>query len=450
MNIVVFSGGTATNSLTPCFSKISVAKNYELTYVLPISDNGGSTSEILRVVGGPAIGDMRSRIVRLVKDKQLAHLLSYRLPNDRIKAKEEWNGIVEGHHSLWHNVPTEVKEICRAFFIHVQSELLKRTKISNPFRFEMASIGNFFLTGARLFLGSLDASIELMMRIGRCDSHVHVIPCINTNHTHHISALLTNGEVITGQSQISHPSKPSFNKEQRTESTADITRDGFIHLDTPAEINYGNNGVLEEEEEEYANPIYILPELKNSQLHFDKLNVEVTLPAPIKRLLYINPYGEEIKPMGNSRAISKIKKADMVVYSIGSLVTSLLPIVILGNIADIISESDGIHKVLLVNNKYDRETCWLDGITYVQLLVESMSRAVRKYRQSKASLPCTDGKLPLKWSIFVTDIVYLTKGAIQINENFFAERGVKCHKVDSDKMENELLADVLTKINSCK
>ena len=33
----------------------------KLSYVIGISDNGGSTSEILRVFGGPGIGDVRSR-----------------------------------------------------------------------------------------------------------------------------------------------------------------------------------------------------------------------------------------------------------------------------------------------------------------------------------------------------------------------------------------------------
>lgn len=458
MNIVVFSGGTATNILTPCFSEISIAKNHELSYILPISDNGGSTSEILRVLGGPAIGDIRSRIVRLVKDEQVEELLSYRLPNDRIKAKLEWNAIVEGHHSIWQNMPTEVKEICRAFFIHVQAELLKRNRTSNPFRFEKASIGNFFLTGARLFLGSLDASIELMMRIGRCDPHVHVIPCISSNHTHHISALLTNGEVITGQSQISHPSKPNSHAKERVNSVVDITKGNFVHLEAPREpsadsfeasTSEGNeDDEEEEEEEEYANPVYILPALKNSQLHFDKLDVEEVLPAPIERLLYINPYGEEVKPSGNSRAIAKLKRADMVVYSIGSLITSLLPITILGNIADVISGSQNLLKVLLLNNKYDRETSWLNGTAYVQTVVESMSRAVRKYKESKGTSTESDHDLPVSWNKFVTDIVYLTGSEIKIDEKDFIGKGIRLHKIESAKMQNENLADILTKINA--
>lgn len=144
------------------------------------------------------------------------------------------------------------------FYYPYASRTLEKIKHSNPFQFESASIGNFFLTGARLFLGSLDASIELMMRIGRCSPLVHVIPCINTNHTHHISALLTNGEMITGQSQISHPSK-SVPKDNSIAHSAK-----FIHLlgsyDDHLKILLDDEE--EEAEEEYANPIYILPELK--------------------------------------------------------------------------------------------------------------------------------------------------------------------------------------------
>lgn len=445
--MVVLSGGTATNFLTSCFSEISVDQDCELTYILPISDNGGSTSEILRVVGGPAIGDIRSRVAQLVGDPQVEKLLSYRLPNDNVKAKEEWNSIVEGQHSVWRHIPTPVKEMCRAFIIHMQSELLKKTKSSHAFRFEKASVGNFFLTGARLFLGSLDATVELLMRISRCNPHVNVIPCISSNHTHHIAALLTNGEVIRGQSQISHPSKPKTSQSQLPPSIAG----GSTTRPTTATTTATRSEALdlfseEEQEEEFANPIYILPELKHSQLHFDKLENEETFSAPIERLLYINPYGEEIKPQGNPRAVSKIKRTDMVVYSIGSLVTSLLPIVILGNIADVISEAKCIRKVLLLNNAYDRESLWLDGIHYVKLVVESMSRAVQTYKESKGSKDSTP--LELDWTHFVTDVVYPISGEIQINENVLEARGIRCHGIDSNRMENESLKQILVQIKS--
>jgi hypothetical protein len=51
--IVVFSGGSATNSLVDIFNNVAEARDCPLSYIIPISDNGGSSSEIIRVFGGP-------------------------------------------------------------------------------------------------------------------------------------------------------------------------------------------------------------------------------------------------------------------------------------------------------------------------------------------------------------------------------------------------------------
>lgn len=51
--IVVFSGGSAANNLVDVFESVRAANDASLSYVIPISDNGGSTSEIIRVFGGP-------------------------------------------------------------------------------------------------------------------------------------------------------------------------------------------------------------------------------------------------------------------------------------------------------------------------------------------------------------------------------------------------------------
>ena len=44
----VISGGTGCNSICSAFG--------DACYVLPVSDDGGSSSEIIRVLGGPSIG----------------------------------------------------------------------------------------------------------------------------------------------------------------------------------------------------------------------------------------------------------------------------------------------------------------------------------------------------------------------------------------------------------
>ena len=49
-----FSLGTAANSLVDVFNKIVEKRRCQLNYVIPISDNGGSSSELIRFVGGPS------------------------------------------------------------------------------------------------------------------------------------------------------------------------------------------------------------------------------------------------------------------------------------------------------------------------------------------------------------------------------------------------------------
>ena len=60
--LVVFSGGSAANSLVDVFNEVIEKNSCTLTYVIPISDNGGSSSQLIRVVGGPGIGDIRSEL----------------------------------------------------------------------------------------------------------------------------------------------------------------------------------------------------------------------------------------------------------------------------------------------------------------------------------------------------------------------------------------------------
>lgn len=45
---LVISGGTGGNSICSAFG--------DACYVLPVSDDGGSSSEIIRVLGGPSVG----------------------------------------------------------------------------------------------------------------------------------------------------------------------------------------------------------------------------------------------------------------------------------------------------------------------------------------------------------------------------------------------------------
>lgn len=388
-SIVIISGGTASNSLVNTFSSLSP----HISYLLPISDNGGSTSELMRVIGGPAIGDLRSRITRLIPNESTAlrDLLSHRLSECREDAKQEWAEIVEGTHPRWYPVESQCRELIRPFFTHVHVELLKRSRPNREFRFESASVGNLFLTGARLFCGSLDSAIELFLRVTLVPNSIAVLPALNTNFSHHISAELENGLIITGQSQISHPSEVYFTAASSINTpfpeNPQAAPSVYVHPpivdssrpSTPVgagggpsryKTTHSTNGSPDSSDEEDAHLPFTHPDLKTSQLHFSK-DVTTPLVSPIRRIFYINPYGQEIHPRASSRVIRTLEKADAIIFSIGSLFTSTVPVVILQGFASSIQDTHNSTKkrILLLNGSLDRETNGLDAIGFVRALV---------------------------------------------------------------------------------
>ncbi|KAL6991197.1 hypothetical protein U1Q18_009315 [Sarracenia purpurea var. burkii] len=90
-SLLVFSGGTAFNGVVEELKKLTT----RVAHVLPVSDDGGSTAEVVRVLGGPAVGDIRSRCLRLSDQRTsealaVQRLLGHRLPLDAQRAKSEW------------------------------------------------------------------------------------------------------------------------------------------------------------------------------------------------------------------------------------------------------------------------------------------------------------------------------------------------------------------------
>lgn len=469
LKIAVISGGTATNELVGLFRSLSP----NITYILPILDNGGSTSELIRVIGGPAIGDIRSRLTRLIPSKQeeLRKLLSFRLSSDAREAKTQWNEIVDGTHPLWAKINSSTKEILRAFFIHVHVELLKRSKhqfsmhSNKLFRYELANVGNLFLTGVRLFIGSLDSAIELFSRLVGIDPDVEVLPCINTNFTYHISALLENGLIITGQSQISHPSQtdptidnypPPIDKTRPSTPTEDFLRTNYfgatldgLHLEIPInEVAIANTRrsddhlekkksidsyVSDDSDEESGNvPQYTHPELKKSQLHFNKTENIEPLLSPIKRIFYISPYGEEICPTAHNRVTSSLSNSDVIIYSIGSLMTSIVPVIILKGIgraiANDICQFPGYNKkrILLLNGCADRETYGMTAKDYIDVIVKSATYSLSGIKGG----PSNSTAEP-EWNKVVSHLCYMKDPKIEVDTNFLQNvKNIQCIEVN--------------------
>ncbi|KAI8477038.1 MAG: UPF0052-domain-containing protein [Monoraphidium minutum] len=310
--LVVFSGGTAFNSLAGHLRQLTT----RVAHVLPVSDDGGSTAEIVRVLGGPAVGDIRSRCLRLADDqgseaRAVKRLLAHRLPHaDAGAAKLEWYAIVEGQHALWDGVSEPYKHMIRSFLVHFHMQILGHS--TEQFNFANGSIGNFFFAGSRTFFRSLESAIFLFSRVARIPEGSVVLPAICTEERITLGAELEDGTVVRGQNAISHP-------------TADISGGG----------DFGSQLV-------------------------DKSADHPPLPSPIRRVFYLSQEGSgqehEVYPPPNPRILSEIQGADAVVYGIGSLYTSVCPSLILDGVGEAIAARPDTLKVMLLNGSHDRET----------------------------------------------------------------------------------------------
>ncbi len=98
-----------------------------------------------------------------------------------------------------------------------------------------------------------------------------------------------------------------------------------------------------------------LPTLRKQYITFSKADEE-ELTARIDRLWYINPYGQEIRIAANPTVLNALNEAQAVIYSIGSLYTSIVPSLVLKGVGEALSNPSIRHKILILNATIDRET----------------------------------------------------------------------------------------------
>jgi 2-phospho-L-lactate transferase/gluconeogenesis factor (CofD/UPF0052 family) len=278
----------------------------------------------------------------------IKRLFNQRLPASAAAAHGEWQSIVDGTSPLWTSIAPAKKELIRSFFNHLHLEILKRARPpTSTFDFTCASVGNLFLTGARLFTGSFESAIYLLGSIcGVPSDLVRVIPAINSNFSHHISASLEDGSVIVGQNSISHPCDVPGSPGQSKRRPSLLLADGDDEEDSST-----SDSIAYEDDHLPGS----LPSLRNKNITFSKSHTE-ELPCRISRIWYINPYGQEIRPPANPRVLEALRDSQAIIYSIGSLYTSIIPSLILRGVGKAISTSPARYKILILNGSLDRET----------------------------------------------------------------------------------------------
>lgn len=385
------------------------------------------------------------RLVRLIPDSPansertaIKALFNHRLASEAEAASLEWRAIVDGTSSMWKSIAPAKKELIRSFFNMLNLEILKRARPpSSTFDFAFASVGNLFLTGARLFSGSFESAIYLLGSICGVQSDiVRVIPAINSNFSHHISATLTDGTIIVGQNSISHPSETTAlqrDRGSRPRRPSLLLADGDDLDDTePSDVS---DAVSYEEDQLPGS----LATLRNKNISFSKSENE-DLACRISRIWYINPYGQEIRPPANPRVLEALNDAQAIIYSIGSLYTSIIPAIILRGVGKSIMTSPARHKILILNGSLDRETGPpsepFSASDFVEAIAnageESRGRRPHRFSQQHGSSASPSSpetirpQTPLPYTAYVTHILHLDgPGTPRVDRERLAEMGIE-------------------------
>ncbi|BGP18418.1 hypothetical protein JCM10213_001665 [Rhodosporidiobolus nylandii] len=491
---LVIGGGTGCNAVASAF------QGRKTTFVVPVSDDGGSSSEIQRVLGGPALGDIRSRLTRLIPSSPanpslnaIRRLMEYRLPGGAgvsgREVKAEWAEIVEGSHRLWRGIPGDRKETIRAFLVHFQSAVLK--KAQRGFNFKRASIGNLFLSGASLFLGSVPSAIFLFASLTSISlDSLNVLPVINTSSSVTIAAELEDGRIIAGQSEISHPSSSTLFAASQAAGNAEVGHvngaavgmalhpssassvGGYFPLTRATTPSFPDPPVLGAEEDDdlslslspaSPDPSTVLGTPNpngGGNLEFSKDAAEVPpLESRIRRVFYLNAYGTEIYPRPNGLVLEGLREASCLIYAPGSLYTSILPCLELRPVGRLIASSSSPfspsssssfpssaarppplqYKVLLLNSVHDRETPDYTAADFVSAIREACERSSE------------EGEGAVEARAIITHVVYLRGGEVRVDEEALRTLGivpVPCGPTQSGLFDDEVVREALGRIFS--
>ena len=240
-----------------------------------------------------------------------------------------------------------------------------------------------------------------------------VLPALNTNFANHIAAGLADGTIITGQNNISHPSEPTSAVPVATSSPSQRLK----------------KETEEQDKVEDANLPGTLLTLRQAAIAFSK-DGEEDLSARIDRLWYINPYGQEITMPVSPRVLEALNAASCIIYSIGSLFTSIIPSLVLRGVGEAISTTSIKNKILILNGTIDRET----GPSHNPFTAMDFVAAIANACSESRGLPRPN---PSSYWYFVTHVIYLDGlNTPKVDKNALSGIGIESLRLYGPKDEN--------------
>jgi 2-phospho-L-lactate transferase/gluconeogenesis factor (CofD/UPF0052 family) len=139
----------------------------------------------------------------------------------------------------------------------------------------------------------------------------------------------------------------------------------------------------------------------------------------------MNSYGHEVHPSPNPDYIASISSTGILIYSCGSLWTSIIPCLALKGVAQAIACSRSLRaKVFLLNSVNDRETDCYTAMDYINAITRTMNTS---YSSKPYGLGYTSTTYPV--SAFITHLVHLKGSSVTVDVKRITSLGVGCVQV---------------------
>ncbi len=150
------------------------------------------------------------------------------------------------------------------------------------------------------------------------------------------------------------------------------------------------------------------------------------LASPIRRVFYTHLGSNEVVPAINPEVLQDLAAADLVVYGMGSLYTSLAPSLVLPGVGEAIRAS-AAPKLLLLNGSHDRESFGMSASQFVQAVTNALNRSgslhspvVASARRSSLCAP----PLSCEPAHYVTMLAVPCGGAVPLDRSRLLAMGI--------------------------
>lgn len=121
----------------------------------------------------------------------------------------------------------------------------------------------------------------------------------------------------------------------------------------------------------------------------------------------------------NPAYLAALRKTETLIYSCGSLYTSIAPLLILQGVGNAIAHSQTMRrKVLLLNTQLDRETGGYDALDFIRAITHACS--------SSTSEETCAGLQPRQ---LISHLVYHPKGQVVVDVEKVEELGISCIRI---------------------